>query len=240
MNQFIKNIPLIRTLARHKFNIIHYKKKIETKPVPFSGSQSYWENRYGTGGNSGAGSYGRLAKFKSQVVNSFVEENNIKSIIEFGCGDGNQLSLAVYPKYIGLDVSPKAIKLCKERFRDDRAKSFFLYDSLCFADNRAVFSCDLGLSMDVIYHLVEDNIFNEYMQDLFSCSKQYVIIYSSNYDRQQWFHMKDREFTLWVSKFASDWQLINVIKNIYPDDPKNPTETSRSNFYIFKKSNASN
>jgi SAM-dependent methyltransferase len=166
-------------------------------------------------------------------------ENNIRSIIEFGCGDGNQLSLAVYQKYIGLDVSSTAIKLCKERFRDDRTKSFFLYDSLCFVDNHAIFSSDLGLSMDVIYHLVEDDVFHEYMQALFGCSKKYVIVYSSNYNSQQLFHIKDRQFTSWVSKFASDWQLISVIKNIYPDDPKNPTETSRSDFYIFKKSSIS-
>lgn len=31
----------------------------------FSGSASYWENRYVRGGNSGAGSYNRLSEFKA-------------------------------------------------------------------------------------------------------------------------------------------------------------------------------
>ena len=56
---------------------------------------SYWENRYKNNGNSGAGSYGRLAEFKADVINNFIAENKITSVIEFGCGDGNQLSLFV-------------------------------------------------------------------------------------------------------------------------------------------------
>lgn len=242
MKQFIARIPLIGTLAKYLYHHFCRSKEIEvetlpqTEPVIFDGSQSYWENRYVTGGNSGVGSYGKLAEFKSQVVNSFVKENNINSIIEFGCGDGNQLSLAVYPKYIGLDVSPTAIKLCKEKFHDDDTKSFFLYDPLCFVDKHNIFSCDLALSMDVIYHLVEDDIFHKYMQALFGCSKKYVIIYSSNYDTQQVFHIRDRQFTPWVAQYASEWQLINVIKNKYPEDPKYPDETARSDFYIFAKS----
>ena len=247
MRQFVKNTPVLGRLATYVYNICH-KPKLETKsetkpesisktePIKFRGSQSYWESRYNAGGNSGVGSYGRLAIFKSQIVNTFVKENNIKSIIEFGCGDSNQLSLAFYPKYIGLDVSSTAIKLCKERFRDDKTKSFFLYDSLCFVDNHSIFSSDLGLSMDVIYHLVEDDVFHEYMLALFGCSKEYVIVYSSNYESQQVFHIKDRQFTSWILKFAPAWQLINVLKNVYPNDPNDPTETSRSDFYIFKRS----
>ena len=31
-------------------------------------SQSYWKERYAKGGTLGAGSYGRLAQFKSEVI----------------------------------------------------------------------------------------------------------------------------------------------------------------------------
>ena len=34
----------------------------------FTDSAKYWEQRYRTGGNSGAGSYCRLAEFKAEVV----------------------------------------------------------------------------------------------------------------------------------------------------------------------------
>ncbi|MBI9084342.1 MAG: hypothetical protein JEZ11_12140 [Desulfobacterales bacterium] len=72
----------------------------------------YWERRYAQGGTSGAGSYGRLAEFKAEVLNTFVEERGVQNIIEFGCGDGNQLSLAKYPSYVGLDASKTAVTQC--------------------------------------------------------------------------------------------------------------------------------
>ncbi len=55
----------------------------------------------------------------------------MQAVIELGCGDGNQLPLAAYPQYIGLDVSKTAIELCKIRFACDPGKSFFLYDNSC-------------------------------------------------------------------------------------------------------------
>ena len=57
----------------------------------FTASDDYWEERYSKGKNSGAGSYNELARFKAEVLNGFVQKQNIRSVIEFGCGDGNQL-----------------------------------------------------------------------------------------------------------------------------------------------------
>jgi hypothetical protein len=51
----------------------------------WEGSAKYWEQRYQRGGNSGAGSYDNLAKFKAKILNNFVKENHIKSVIEWGC-----------------------------------------------------------------------------------------------------------------------------------------------------------
>src|ERR1700757_3968895 len=95
--------------------------------IGFRGSAQYWERNYARGGTSGPGSYGALAEGKAAFLNAFVHERAVGSVIEFGCGDGHQVSLAHYPRYVGLDVSRSAIALCKRRFADDRAKSFFLY-----------------------------------------------------------------------------------------------------------------
>jgi hypothetical protein len=64
----------------------------------FKGSSNYWNRRYKDGGNSGPGSYDRLAEFKADFLNRFVGENRITSVVEYGCGDGAQLSLARYPE----------------------------------------------------------------------------------------------------------------------------------------------
>ena len=74
----------------------------------------------------------RAGSCEREFLNNFVNKNNIDSVIEFGCGDGHQLSLADYPRYIGLDVSRTAIELCSHRFLNDPTKSFFLYDGSVF------------------------------------------------------------------------------------------------------------
>src|SRR5262245_1129130 len=83
--------------------------------IHFDTSSQYWEERYARGGTSGAGSYGRLAQFKADVINGHVRAHNVARVVELGCGDGNQLSLAQYPSYLGLDVSSTAVQACKAK-----------------------------------------------------------------------------------------------------------------------------
>jgi len=220
---------------KHKYNRWVMKVKQIVKPGSFPGSVQYWEERYKKGGTSGSGSYNRLAGFKAQVLNKFVEDHNIKSVIEFGCGDGNQLSLANYPSYIGLDVAPMAISICAEKFSADKTKSFFLYNSKAFSDNHRIFKVELSLSIDVIFHLVEDEIFENYMHHLFNASEKFVIIYASNFNKKQIYHEKDRNFTSWVENNRKDWKLLEKIDNIYPYDPADPDNTSKADFFIFSR-----
>ncbi|MBN1281449.1 MAG: class I SAM-dependent methyltransferase [Alphaproteobacteria bacterium] len=195
-------------------------------------SKNYWINRYESGKNSGAGSYGKLAEFKAEIINDFVKSNDIKSVIEFGSGDGAQLALAEYPKFLGFDVSKNSINLCKKKFSNDKTKKFLLMNE--YKSQKA----DLTLSLDVIYHLVEDDVFESYMKSLFKASDKFVIVYSSNTDRKQWVkHVKPRKFTDWVLNNAKDWELIEFIPNRYPDEEGtgNNPDKSFADFYIFKK-----
>jgi SAM-dependent methyltransferase len=180
--------------------------------VPFPGSASYWQSRYVCGGNSGVGSYSVFAEFKAEVLNSFVAEHEIRSVIEFGCGDGNQLSLAAYPEYLGFDVSEAAVDQCRERFQHDTTKAFMLADQ--YAGERA----ELALSLDVIYHLVEDDVFDAYMRRLFGAATRYVGIYSSNrHDTGDTApHVRHRRFTDWTAEHAIAWRPLRRIPNRYP------------------------
>src|SRR6202008_102336 len=101
------------------------------------------DDRYKEQGNSGSGSYDHLAEYKAELINDFVKKNNLQTIIEFGCGDGNQLKIAKYPNYIGLDISPTAVKMCYNQYKTDQSKSFYVYDTLAFHDNARVFNADL-------------------------------------------------------------------------------------------------
>lgn len=94
------------------------------------------------GGNSGAGSYNQIGVFKAEIVNNFVKDNGVNTVIEFGFGDGQQLTRAKYPHYIGVDVSKTIYEKTKKRFADDPSKEFRLYDGdivpgeLCLSDLR--------------------------------------------------------------------------------------------------------
>jgi len=207
--------------------------------ILFPGSRRYWEGRYGRGGNSGDGSYGEFAEFKAEVVNSFVRDNRVKSVIEYGCGDGNQLSIAQYPSYIGLDVSKTAIQICKDRFKDDPTKSFFLYDPDVSGDQAGELVADLALSLDVIYHLVEDTVYDLYMTHLFNAARRFVVVYSSNQDSGKTAaHVRHRCFCDWVSERATGWTLRQKIDNKFPFDPKQPEGTYLADFYVFEKAGA--
>jgi hypothetical protein len=198
----------------------------------FTSSQAYWEQRYVKGGNSGHGSYGALAEHKAEVLNAFVKERGINSVIEHGCGDGNQLTLAEYPSYLGLDVAPEAVRMCRERFAGDPTKSFCLVGDY---DGKPV---DLAMSLDVIYHLVEDSVFDAYMRGLFASSKRYVAIYSSDTDQQPAVapdHVRHRRFTDWVKKNAPSWKLTHTLDNpLAAKDEKEWAVGSFAKFYFYE------
>lgn len=197
----------------------------------FRNSTSYWERRYQNGRTSGVGSYGRLANFKAEVLNDFVERNGIRSVIEFGCGDGTQLSLARYPRYAGIDVAQGSIAICQDRFADDNSKSFYLTTQI----PKVIGKFDLALSLDVVYHLVEDEVFDVYMRSLFERAGRFVAVYSSNKVEPSGVpHVRHRRFTDWIAAHASEWKQAGFVANRYPLDPKRPEDTSFADFYFFQ------
>ena len=206
-------------------------RKVFDSSKAFSTSENYWVERYNSGRNSGAGSYDDLAEFKAEILNDFVRSKEICSVIEYGCGDGNQLKLAEYPSYVGFDVAPKAIDMCKEAFAHDDTKLFKAMDS--YNDE----SADLTLSLDVIYHLVEDNVFSSYMNRLFSSSNKFVIIYSSDTDvnpENTAAHVRHRNFSKWIIENLPEWKLYKHIPNRYPFKGSSKTG-SFADFFIYKK-----
>jgi cyclopropane fatty-acyl-phospholipid synthase-like methyltransferase len=220
--QLILRVPGIRVVARYVAQRL--------RDACVTGTAAYWESRYRRGDGSGAGSYGALAQFKADVINGFVARNGVQTVIELGCGDAAQLALATYPSYTGVDVSPTAVASCRRQMEGDQTKRFFaLADA---AGYRGTY--DLALSLDVVYHLLEDPVFTAHMQALFSLAGRYVIIYSSNYDaRGHAGHIRHHSVTDWVAAHAPEWQQIDFIRNPYPYDRKRPAETSFADFYHF-------
>jgi hypothetical protein len=199
-------------------------------------SAKYWDNRYATGGNSGDGSYTHLAEFKADIINTFIKTYEIRDIIDYGVGDGNQLKLldiSHLSLFTGLDVSPTVIDRLSRGYSDISNIKFLCTAGLDFSGHCA----DMVMSCDVIYHLIEDSIYNDYMKNLFSMAKKYVIIYAKDEDIHHCRHVRFRKFSDYISRNFPEWTLQSHIPNKYPQVilGRDNKTTSPSDFYIYTR-----
>lgn len=194
-------------------------------------SKNYWDENYSKGGNSGAGSYGRLADFKIRTVNDFIRDNQILSLLDYGCGDCNIAQHLDVAEYNGVDVSETAVKAARLKFKDDHARSF----TTTIPEDRKF---DMSLSMDVIFHLIEDEVYDDYITKLFACASRYVVIYSSNrvHEGKRSPHFMHRKFTDDIPRLAPGWVLDRELPNEFPyKGDTSSNDESYSDFFFFKR-----
>lgn len=193
-------------------------------------SINYWETRYKNGGNSGLGSRGTNLEFKGKVINQFIKKYDIKSICDLGCGDGEQIKTYNVKKYIGLDVSKSTVDNCKNIFKSDKTKEFYVYQDFNKKDNIV----DATISIDVMYHIIEEEIYNNYLNDLIDISSKYIIIYAYNNHTNRvidsHIHIKHREFVEIIK--SKNTKLIEYIPNYQRQDD---SDKIYADFYVFEK-----
>ena len=126
-------------------------------------------------------------------------------------------------------MSPVAVTRCQTLFAHDVTKRFAV------TRDYGGEGADLALSLDVIFHLVEDEVFEPYLVTLFESSRRYVAVYSSNFDGPAADpHVRHRQFTKDVSRLITGWRLIRHVPNRYPvrDDPDHQ---SFSEFFFYER-----
>ena len=163
-------------------------------------AESYWEQRYKLGGHSGAGSRGGAAKAKAAWLATFARSNNVRSIVEFGCGDGFVLRLwwsalaPAPPRYHGFDLSPSVVRMNQKKWVSTGNVTFSVLRPL---ERPAVDKHgELTLSMEVLQHIVDQGQYEAYLDKLFATSARFVAIYGANINRRhEAVHMKLRRFT---------------------------------------------
>ena len=161
---------------------------------------AYWESRYMEGGSSGAGSRGAEAEEKAAIVQAIVDEHHVESVLDLGCGDGFVASKLHAAKYVGYDVSPKAVALCQHRMR---------YHA--FVTELPAETFDLVLSLDVIFHQVDDESYAAHLAALFTRSHRFVLIYGTDHDQQGAAHVRHRR---WTPDVPTGWTLKARIPSI--------------------------
>jgi hypothetical protein len=193
----------------------------------FPGSARYWDLRYRMGGTSGAGSYGEEQACKTEFLNRLFRARGIRSVIDFGFGDGSQIAALEMDAYLGFDVSAAAVERCRARFAGDAKKRFRLVRE--YAGERA----DASLSLDVLYHLVEDDVFDDYLARLFGASNRWVVIYATNRDDGRALrgrHVRDRAFTGLVAQRFPAFSLVDA-----PARPAHLDDAGGASFFVFER-----
>jgi SAM-dependent methyltransferase len=199
--------------------------------VVFMSDKLYWDNRYATGGNSGSGSRGELAMYKAEVINMLIEDNNIESMLDLGCGDGYQLQFYCVNSYYGFDISPVSILICKELEDPDNGVRFGVYNV------DPLPTVDMAISMDVLFHITDMDALKYYLEDLFDHALKMVVIYAYDYDSSDKDrfspHYKPVKFTSIIKEQHPDWMLSQHIENKFPVKEFGTAKGSYSDFYIY-------
>jgi 2-polyprenyl-3-methyl-5-hydroxy-6-metoxy-1,4-benzoquinol methylase len=170
---------------------------------------NYWEERYRGGGNSGPGSYNASATYKASVINNYINKLKIRTISDYGCGDGNQISLLTgFEVYHGCDISSYIIDRNVARFKD--RNNMFFYKNV-----EDLPESDMTMSLDVLYHVSRMSDFVAYLTRLFNKSKKYVLIFSTDRDvenQSEESYIYFRRFTDWVEKNMMGFKLVETLK----------------------------
>ena len=198
-------------------------------------SASYWETRYKSGGNSGEGSYGELAEYKAAVINSLVSTRNLRSVAEFGCGDGANLRFyTAIPLYVGFDVSSTVILARKKEWENSTTRTFREFDTAKGAGQAA--RADLSLSLDVLYHILELDVWKKYLLNLFMTADKCVLIYGkdtnsarSEFSRNT--HVLTRKFTDYISLRFPCWHRVEIFEK----KPIHLLKLSSATFFLYER-----
>lgn len=144
----------------------------------------YWDERYKNGLTSGYGSYGEQLQKKL----NWLEELDIKTITEVGCGDFNfgRHLLMMYPdaRYTGYDISP---------FIVNRNQGLYPYAS--FTNDPKLPKADLVMCIDVLFHVLDDAECETLLNNLDKLWTKYLCI--TAYERDEDLnshHVKIRKF----------------------------------------------
>jgi SAM-dependent methyltransferase len=197
-------------------------KQIEYTPA------GYWDRRYREGRTSGAGSEGDEGAYKAEYLSRFLVDHDVKTVVDWGCGDGQVLDLVEFPQqtqYIGVDVSPTIVERMRrdERFNGPRYL-FHTVDSFMTGTRTHL---ELSLSFDVLFHFPDDNDYRDYLNLLFGSAEKYVMIYSTNYAGGRTArHVYRREFTRDIALMVGNWELRAV---------ETPLREGLASFFVYEK-----
>lgn len=131
---------------------------------------NYWENRYKNGGNSGKGSRSVHKEYKWNVLDRHV--GNIDDIIDVGCGDLAFMDGKSVLNYIGIDISKTIIDINKKKYPNWKFINASSDEYIEGIDSSLV------LCHDILFHILDDDVFINTLHNLTKYSNKYISIYN--------------------------------------------------------------
>jgi len=132
--------------------------------------KGYWDRRYLSGASSGGGSVGRTRDWKWGLIDEHVEISG-KSVLDVGCGDLSFWENRDCKRYTGLDFSDVVIEKNLLRRPD---WSFRCTD----ASEPADLSTQIVLCLDVLFHVLEDPVYEGILRNLSRWTEEKLFIYT--------------------------------------------------------------
>jgi predicted O-methyltransferase YrrM len=172
----------------------------------------YWERRYGDGGTSGAGSRGQEAIQKVQDVQAVIDRFGAKRILDLGCGDGFIAEQLKVESYTGFDPAPSALKLC----RDAMPGRTFKHE---MPETLYAPGYDLTMSLDVMFHLVDDEDYGHHLGMLLGFTKERALVYATNHEERGAAHVRHRR---WTADIPLGWD-VTELPSVGGADPRKRT-----------------
>jgi len=207
--------------ARKQELITEFNNKMNSMEDKFS--EQYWERRYKSGGNSGGGSYGNGLVNKVELITDLMEKYDIKSIADVGCGDCTIVpKLPHLESYVGYDISSTII----DRHNSKNTNPSYKYKLISELESLGL---DLSLSLEVIFHQVNDEEYIEYMDNLVKTDSFYILILTMNDSildthHVKAAHIKYRDVVNKMSQYPN-YELIGTF----------PFTVTTSSYYLYKK-----
>jgi SAM-dependent methyltransferase len=184
----------------------------------------YWDRRYREGRTSGAGSEGDEGSYKAKYVSGFIRDHSVESVIDWGCGDGQVLDLVDLhgADYLGVDVSLTIVERMRAKFPQ--------HEFVLNIPEIVEVPNELSLSLDVLFHLPDDNDYFTYLEQLFESAERFVMIYSTNYAGGLTArHVFRREFTPDIARMFGGWELKRT---------EQPLREGLASFFVYEKAQA--
>jgi len=171
--------------------------------------KTYWEDRYKKGQNSGSGSYGQNADFKAEIVNRVIDEYKCKDMVEFGCGDANQMNLFKRIPYVGYDISPTIITQNRAKYKNMKDVIFQDIDMGCTFDKFK----DISICVDVLFHLTIEEDWLKLIDHVCNAAKKVIVITTNTEEvKEEYFpHVNFKRRILPVLDSRSDVIIEEVI-----------------------------